>query len=106
MAALAGPLAATVVAVEAATIIVVCGAVGSVHPASANMIVARTSGAPRRIVRTHAAAGLKGATIRLRLTVFISVDSRYSFGCGWLACRQSFVSDEVNSWTSVRAPNI
>jgi hypothetical protein len=69
MVALAGPVGATVVAVEAVPVIVVGGAVGSVQPATANMIMARTSGAPRPIARAPATARLKGATtLRLRLT--------------------------------------
>src|SRR5580693_183303 len=69
----ANGVAATVVAVEVATFIAVGGAVGAVQPASANRIVARTS-------------GLTGATtLRLRLTVFTSVD--------WLICSESFVSN-------------
>jgi hypothetical protein len=66
-------VAAVFVAVEVATFIAVGGAVGAVQPASANRIVARTS-------------GLTGATtLRLRLTVFTSVDC--------LICSESFVSD-------------
>src|ERR1700746_2947733 len=54
--------AAVVVAVEVAMFIAVGGAVGAVQPASANRVVARTS-------------GLTGATtLRLRLTVFTSID--------------------------------
>ena len=69
----ASGVGATVVAVEVATFISVGGAVGAVQPASANRIVAKTS-------------GLTGATtLRLRLTVFTSVD--------WLICSESFVSN-------------
>jgi hypothetical protein len=66
----ANGVAATVVAVEVATFIAVGGAVGAVQPASANRITARTSGA---------------TTLRLRLTVFTSVDC--------LIGSESFVSD-------------
>jgi hypothetical protein len=74
-------VAAAVVAVEVATFIAVGGAV---QPASANRIMARTS-------------GLTGATtLRLRLTVFTSVDC--------LICSESFVSDATLAAASRKNP--
>ena len=76
--------AAVVVAVEVATFIAVGGAVGAVQPASANRVVARTS-------------GLTGATtLRLRLTVFTSVDC--------LIGSESFVSDATLAAASRKNP--
>jgi hypothetical protein len=76
--------AAVVVAVEVATFTAVGGAVGAVQPASANRIVARTS-------------GLTGATtLRLRLTVFTSVD--------YLIGSESFVSNATLAAASRKTP--
>jgi hypothetical protein len=67
-------VAVAVVAVEAVSALV-GGAVDCVQPTSANIIVPRTSGAARRIVRTLVAADRGGAaTTRLRVTVFTFVD--------------------------------
>ena len=75
---------AAVVADEVATVIAVGGAVGVVQPGSANRIVARTS-------------GLTGATtLRLRLTVFTSVDC--------LICSESFVSNATLATASRKNP--
>ena len=80
----ASGVGATVVAVEVATFIAVGGAVGAVQPASANRIVARTS-------------GLTGATtLRLRLTVFTSVD--------YLIGSESFVSNATLAAASRKKP--
>jgi hypothetical protein len=80
----ASGVGATVVAVEVATFIAVGGAVGAVQPASANRIMARTS-------------GLTGAmTLRLRLTVFTSVDC--------LICSESFVSNATLAAASRKNP--